>query len=319
MKKLVFIWGPGGVGKSHVAIREVYKSPANKKLLLTLDPSHRLFYLLQKKPSAQLQECQLKSASFSIKATQAQELFDRLHAKAPASENVRLFYQQLVQGLQSFQDYLALIELAEEIHQADYDQIIVDTPPFTEAMGLQHSIEGLSEFFHSSIVQIAQRSGWLNVAVKRLLDIAKVFAGKVAVENSLEFIDWLHLHIDRFQLAAKKLEEMIYAPTTGQIFVLNPESSPLVLEQTKDFFKKTSPPEFIMNKSVIHFDLSTAPQEIRTEFEVRQQRERAWSDRLKASFSQSPCRLLPLQVMGTDEPDELLQFVEAQEKAPLSH
>lgn len=315
MKKLRFIWGPGGVGKSHVAIREAARAPGEKKLLLTLDPSYRLFSLLGMKASSSLQKSPL---GFDVKATKADELFNRLHAKLPASPNVREFFTQLVEGLQRFQDYLALIELAEEIEEAHYDIIIVDTPPFAEAVGLHHSIESLSDFFQNSIIQLAQRSGWLNVAVKKLLDVAKIFAGKKAVENSLEFIDWLHLHIDRFQAASQQLQKMIYAETTSHLFVLNPESSPRVLHETKDFFQKASQFEFFLNKSVASLPLASLPEALKKEFSHKSKREEFWVKAIQGEFPKAQLRRLPLQVMGTDAQKELQDFIETNEITPDS-
>lgn len=307
-----FIWGPGGVGKSHVAIREVFRQTASQRLLLTLDPSRRLFHLLEKEPGSQLQNCELGSQHFDLKATDAIELFEKLNEKAPASESVQSFFQQLVRGLQRFQDYLCLIELAEEIQASHYPMVTIDTPPFSEAVGIHHAMLNLSEFFKKSIVQISKRDGLMSVAVKKLLDVARIFAGKKVISQSLEFIDWLSLHLDRFQTAADQLENIVTRKESSHLFVLTPESSFRVLESALDFFQKTSKPEFLINKSAKDLDLKSAPEALHREFSLKQKREADLVAHIRKLYPSSPIQRLPVQVMGQDSKEELLQFCQLQ-------
>jgi len=305
--KYRFIWGPGGAGKSHLAIRKTVHTPGHR-LLLTLDPSQRLFHLFGTRPQPGGQNVRLGNEEFILRQTDALRLFEALQDRAPADPKVRIYFTQLVAGLQRFRDYLALIELGDEMQKDEFDSVIIDTPPFQEAKGFQNSIVNLHEFFDRSLVQLSLRNQWLQVGVRKVIEGVKLFTGKRNLEQTLAFLDWLQSHIDRFQLSARALHELLFHPQTIHTLVLTPESSLQELKQMEGFFKRAPQLEIIINRSVEHLGPLPNPHPFFQEFQKLQDRESALRSELKKAFN-APVESIPLTAMGEDTTEELLEFV----------
>lgn len=308
ISSIEFVWGPGGVGKSHVAIREICNSPANS-LLITLDPSPRIFDLLGIPKTKSKVLCQFGEYEFFIKATDADELFEKLQKASPPNEKVHYYYHELVSGLQEFRNYLALIQLAEDLTEGNYSRVVIDTPPFHEAMGLHSSIETLREFFEKSLVQFAMRSSILNLGVKKAIEISRMFIGEKSVKSALEFIDWLQLHIDRFKIAAKYLDEMSFAPNTEHLMVLTPESASSYLNLVKDFFARSQHLSFLINRSLKDYIIPDDQIPFYDELRSIAAQEKHLLEQISQQFKNFQIKHLPMLVMGEDTQDELKEFV----------
>lgn len=303
-----FIWGAGGVGKSHYAVRRLAQAPEGS-LLITLDPSPRIFHLLHIEKAAEVTPFQLAGRPYFIKATDADLLFERLNQAAPANAQVKKYYFQLVQGLQEFRDYLALIQLAEDLSQQNYPCIIVDTPPFHEAVGLHHSISTLREFFEKSVVQLAVRSSFMNMGVRKVIEVSRLFMGKRAVDEALGFLDWLHLHLERFQKAAGILDEMLFSPKTTHSMVLTPETPQNYLSEVKSFFERSSQVRFIMNRSVDHYHVEGKTDSLSHEIQQMQKQQKNLEENIQSSFQDYQFKKIPFVLMGDDSLEELNKFI----------
>lgn len=306
--EIQFIWGPGGVGKSHYAIRQAALSQGSC-LLISLDPSPRIFELLHKERSAETQTARLGNYEFDLRATDADRLFEDLEKKSPASEQVRIYYRELTKGLQRFRDYLALIQLADELSTSNYDLIIVDTPPFQEAVGLHQSVLSLREFFDRTLVHFAMKSKWLALGLKKVIEVAQIFVGKRGVEQALEFVDWLNKHISRFQNSSRNLEQLIFSDRTKHSMILTPETSHHYIDMLEDFFGKMSSLSFVLNRSALDFQIPKDEIPFFNEMRALQKAETALLSRLQKSFSDYQTERIPLEVMGDDSEEELIKFV----------
>jgi anion-transporting ArsA/GET3 family ATPase len=309
-----FIWGAGGVGKSHVAIRKSFEAKG-QRLLLTLDPSRRLFYLLGHSPNSSepLHErsCQLGEESFLLRQTNAHQLFEELEARVPAPAGVKAYFLDLVSGLQRFRDYLSLIELGDAMRASSFDRILIDTPPFHEAQYFQQSILQLHEFFDRSLIQIGLRNEWLQVGVRKALEGVRLFTGKKNLEESLHFLDWLVLHVDRLQKSAQNLHENIFSPKAEHLIVLTPESDLEEIAEMQNFFQRSSRLVFVINRSLKHFSIKEALAPPFDEFSKAWKKEQDVSARLQQMYPNAQIEKIPLQLMGDDSLEELLQFVRA--------
>jgi anion-transporting ArsA/GET3 family ATPase len=307
----VFVWGSGGVGKTHMAIRRAALAK-NRTLLITLDPSFRVYDLLGVPRDKLEAEIELGEYKFTLKRTDQNTLFEKLAARKPAHPKVKLFYDQMVKGLQDFRDYLTLIQLSDELHESDYETIVVDTPPFQEAMGLHRSLFNLRHFFEKSLVQFALKTGnisWVHSTIKKFFEVARIFSGKKAAEQIFDFIDWLTYHTDRFSLSARHLEELVYSKTTRHLFVLTPESHERLLQSIASFFEKSTSIEFALNRSASHWTIESDKDPAATEFLHSQQMEGHLVHAIETKFSSSPIERIPLMLMGEDTREELLRFI----------
>lgn len=311
-RPLHFVWGPGGVGKTHFSIREAYRQKETSRLL-TLDPSPRLLHLLHLENSSRPQEKVLGEKKISVRQTDADKLFERLNKIKPANPGVRIYYQELVKGLHRFRDYLCLIDLADEIQKPESFKLIVDTSPLSEAHGLTRSIEDLHKFFRSPLFQLGSRSRLFQASFRKALDFAKSFLGKAGVEQALEFVDWLNQHLEIFEKSTEVLEGILHREETIHTLILTPESSPHQISIAREFLKDFQNLKIILNRSVQHLpEVPGSFVSLHQELESRRSLEEKTEALLKQSFPGSTLMHFPLQLMGEDTEEELLRFVSSE-------
>lgn len=311
--KVVFIWGQGGVGKSHFCLREAYReSEFASTQLITLDPSLRLYDLINLEPSKT--EASILSRRFSIQRLRAQDLFDQLADKLPASSQVREFYSKMVEGLVAFRDYLALIQLTDLIQKASHNTtLIVDTPPFQDAKGLHLSMLRLKRFFESGLVQIAlktSRFSMVQMTLRKVFEVSKYFVGSKTTEAVLGLLEWMAHHQDRFQRSAQTLETLLVAPTTEHLFVMTPETSSTFLNSVLEIFPPKSRKRFVMNRSVLSFESSSSNDPFVREILHLKSLELQLRDQLERA--QISINGLEMRAMGEDSAEELADFVTAE-------
>lgn len=307
-RRIQFIWGPGGVGKSHWALHRACHC-SGKTLLITLDPSPRVFKLVGKEKVKGEVEAKIGQYEFTLKASDADLLFQELNEVAPANERVKWYFQEMVAGLQRFRDYLSLIQLASDLEDDRFEHIIVDTPPFHEAMGLHQSIFTLGEFFERSLVKFAVKSSFVNVGLKKMVEVVRLFIGKESVETVMQFLDWLNNHIDRFQTASKRLEKLTFDDDTAHHAVITPETSYEYIFEMKKFFEQTRPPEFIINRSVEPYDIPAGDNSFFKELRSIKAQEDELLKILTQTFDEFELKRLPMLLMGQDTTEELQSFV----------
>jgi len=291
--KIYFVWGPGGVGKTHLAIYAGTRPEDSNqaRALMTLDPSNRAFELPGVPPY------------LTLKKIDANSLFEDLAKKMPTNAKVQAFYQKMVSGLREFRDYLSLIQLSDELNKSDSDLIVVDTPPLEEAVGLHRSVKNLRTFFGTYLVQIALQStrfSLVQISFKKAFEMSRFFIGKRAAETVLELIEWLTQHRERFETASHFLEQIFNSRESNHIFVLTPESPESLLAEIKTNFKETQNISFYLNQSVFEF---------RMEMPEAYERETKLISKIKKAFPKSQIQLIPLQIMGDDTEEEMTRFL----------
>lgn len=312
--KRIFIWGAGGVGKSHVAIRQSCQH--SDSLLVTLDPSRRVFDLLGVPPGEIEKKVSLDGHSITVKTLEASHLFEQLTQRIPANPKVRIFYNRMLKGLREFQEYLALIQLSDELKNSRFAYCVIDTPPFQEAVGLHRAIFKLKDFFSKSLVQFALKSTknpLIHTTIKKVFESTRIFVGKSAADQVFEFIEWLTQHMNRFQTAAEYLEELLFSADTEHIFILTPETRVSSLESTRDFFKNAEHMRFLINRSMSGLAL---PENISDDLFLKEMhalanKEKILLAQIQKKFPQVPVSTLPLMFMGEDTEEELMRFVKA--------
>lgn len=304
-----FIWGLGGVGKTHIVLSEACRIEG-RPLVITLDPSQRLFPLCGLEPQGSA-VVRLNERDLHLKTTSTDHLFNELAQKSPAQPKVRILYDQMVKNLQEFRDYLSLVELADEMARANFDCILVDTPPLQESKRLDRSLEHLQTFFGTSLVQFAMKGssmGFVKSAIQRLIKMSRLFVGEQAASAIFEFIEWLTQHADRFHNAATTLKSMMHSAQTSHILVTSPEGDiPVVV----DFFDalKTSQKRIVINRSVKHFPQLEGESIFAREMKRLQSLESELVESLHAYDSRISIEQVPLCVMGDDTKDELESFI----------
>ncbi len=313
MAKVRFVWGRGGVGKSHLVLREAYQAK-DSPLIISLDPSQRLLHLVGKSQMApdgdrfKILDCEIE-----LKILQADLLFEQLAARAPTSPRLKHFYQVMVRGLQDFREYLLLIQLSDEIERSKAKTLIVDTPPFQEATGLHRKALLLRNFFGGQLVQFTLKSNTLHLLsspLKKVFETARLFVGKEATSQVFELIEWLMQHTDRFQQAATHLESLFFSENSEHVLVLTPETPSSFLDEAKSFFKEARHLRFCLNRSLCGFPQLENPQDpFLKELSGLNSKEILLISKIQSQFLNATIDQIPWQAMGEDNPQELETFV----------
>ncbi len=309
-RPLHFVWGPGGVGKTHFSIYFAFQK-APECSLLTLDPSPRLIQLLGLAASVQDQEASLLRRSWMVRQTSADRIFEKMNKIAPASESVKIYFDELFKGLHRFRDYLSLLDISDEILKKTDKALIIDTPPFLEAQGLAQAIQDLNQFFDSPLVSKGLRSHFLQSGFQKILHLAQGFLGKLGVEQALAFLDWISMNLESLQNSTRTLKNVFTKKESFHSLVFSPESSNHQIQSTAKFFSSCQNLQVIMNRSLEHLPFfSEEYQPLFRELQNRLAAERRNEALLKNLFPQAQYHRFPLQLMGEDSKEEMEVFLQ---------
>ena len=309
--KTLFVWGAGGVGKSHCALRLAARSEGRVKVL-TLDPSRRLFHLVGARGETSSLTVTVAGKSFELIATDAGKLFQDLDRKTISKPGVRILYHEMVKGLKDFRNYLDLIQIGDEIHSQSCDLLIIDTPPFQEALGLHRAMIHLQRFFEASLISWAMRIGdsfVMQATVKRIFSLFHFFSGKETAQNLYEFINWLSQHSERFARSARAIQKLLHSTDTTSICVVHPESPFHFLEVFEKSFPTEHQISFLMNRSVRDEKIPSRDDVFLREIRELQRLEGELEIEIQKRFATAQIARIPLILMGDDTPEELQRFV----------
>lgn len=222
-KKVIFVGGKGGVGKStsSVAIALEAAKRGYKTLLISTDPAHNIGHIFDKKIGGKIRsiaenldaleidperetEIYIKNVKNNIKDTVQPTMMEEVHrqldtAKAsPGADEAALF------------DKLISIIIEESVH---YDKLVFDTAPTGHTIRLL----SLPELMGIWIEGLLKKRGKTQETYTRLLHDGE------PVEDPI--FDVLSERQNRFKQAR---EIMLDGEQTGFVFVLNPEKLPII-------------------------------------------------------------------------------------------
>jgi anion-transporting ArsA/GET3 family ATPase len=234
--------GPGGVGKTSIAasIALAAAEHGRKACVVTIDPAQRLADALGIKSEANVAHLVAGPWPGSLSAVMldAARTFDELvarYAKDPdqvARIKSNRLYQNLVGSLSGTQEYMATERLFALHQSAEFDLIVVDTPPSRHAVDFLSAPRRLTGFLDNRLfrVLVSQRSGSLravSMASQLLLrSIARV-AGSEIIDDTIAFFRAFDGMENGFRDRAKSVETLLGAPSTSYVLVTTPRSAAL--------------------------------------------------------------------------------------------
>ena len=207
--------GCGGVGKTTVAASIALEAArrGRRALVLTIDPARRLADALgtdgignepSELPRAALdalgipEEGSLSAVMLDMKRT-FDDLVERFAESPDARERIleNPIYQHVSETLAGSVEYSAMAKVYDLWENADYDLIVVDTPPAQHALDFLEAPQRLIELLESRVVQMlihpafaAGRFGFriFQQGTRRVLQVLERVSGLSFLEDISEFL-----------------------------------------------------------------------------------------------------------------------------------
>ncbi|HEY8545264.1 MAG TPA: ArsA-related P-loop ATPase, partial [Acidimicrobiales bacterium] len=156
--------------------------------------------------------------------------FDALvakHAADPAQAErilANTFYRNISEALSGTQEYMAMEKLYELHEDADYDLVVVDTPPTRHALDFLDAPRRLSHFLDHRLFRmlVAPRSGLVravNVAAQTFLrSVSRVVGGDV-IDDAIAFFQAFEGMEEGFRERADRVNELLSDRATAFLLV----------------------------------------------------------------------------------------------------
>jgi anion-transporting ArsA/GET3 family ATPase len=248
-KEIVVACGPGGVGKTTTAAASALMAAINhgsKVLVLTVDPAKRLANALgldgignteHKVPASAFTAAGVKPRGELWAAMlDTKESWDSLIRQHAPDEQTRdeilanPLYQNISGRFIQSHDYIAMERLYEIHLSAEYDLIVVDTPPTRNALDFLDAPERMADFFSSRLLRwliVPYRSKLVNVATKPFYQISDRILGTEFMSDISEFFILFQTMYDGFVERSKSVGRLLSDRRTTFVVVSTLEATPL--------------------------------------------------------------------------------------------
>ncbi|HYZ97873.1 MAG TPA: ArsA-related P-loop ATPase [Acidimicrobiales bacterium] len=236
-RRIVVCCGSGGVGKTTVAAVAGLEGARRRRrtVVVTIDPAKRL--------ADALGLAGLSDTPGRIEGDWPGELwammldtrstFDALVGKYAATPEqaerilANRFYRNISSALSGTQEYMAMEKLYELHEEADFELVVVDTPPTRHALDFLDAPRRLSRFLEHRLFRMlmAPSRGFVravNVAAQTFLrTVSKVVGGEV-VDDAIAFFKAFEGMEEGFRQRAERVNELLAAPETAFVLVASP-------------------------------------------------------------------------------------------------
>jgi len=248
-KEIVVACGPGGVGKTTTAAASALMAAVNhgsKVLVLTVDPAKRLANALgldgignteHKVPASAFRAAGLKPRgelwAAMLDTKESWDSLIRHHAPDEQTRDEILanpLYQSISGRFIQSHDYIAMERLYEIHLSAEYDLIVVDTPPTRNALDFLDAPERMADFFSSRLLRwliVPYRSKLVNVATKPFYQISDRILGTEFMSDISEFFILFQTMYDGFVERSKAVGRLLADRRTTFVVVSTLEATPL--------------------------------------------------------------------------------------------
>jgi anion-transporting ArsA/GET3 family ATPase len=250
-KRVCICAGSGGVGKTttSAAIAAGMAARGKRVAVLTIDPAKRLADSLGL-PELGNTERQVDPALLEAAGTDtgggelwammldAKATFDEVVRKHAPDEETRdrilanRIYQQLSAALAGSQEYMAMEKLFE-IHAEDrYDLLVLDTPPSRDALDFLDAPKRLTQFIEGRALQVFMKPTGIGMRLfgrgaSMMFSVLRRITGVDLLEDLAEFFQAFSGMVGGFRERARRVNELLAAPTSSFLVVCAPQGEPI--------------------------------------------------------------------------------------------
>ena len=247
-KEVVVACGPGGVGKTTTAAALAATAAAHiggKVLVVTVDPARRLADALgvtgigneaTKVPDEAFRAAgvtprgELHAAMLDM--SESWDALVRRHAPNAATARRILenpLYKNISRRFAQGHNYIAMERLYELHEEGEYDLVVVDTPPATNALDLLDAPSRMKEFFSSRLLRwltVPYRSRLVNIASRPFYQVTDRILGSQLLEDLAEFFRLLQTMQTGFVARAEAVDRLLRDQRTTFMLVTTLEAVP---------------------------------------------------------------------------------------------
>ncbi len=246
-KRVCICVGAGGVGKTTTAaaIAVGMAGRGRKVAVVTIDPARRLANALgldrldnepRRVPSDHLDGLgeggELWAVMLDPKRT-FDDLIDRVAPSPARAAEIKRngVYREISSAVSGSQEFTA-IEKLYELSEADFDLVVLDTPPAHNAAEFLSAPGRLTAFLGGSALKALMRpTGFgmrlLGIGAMPLLAGLKLVTGVDLLSDLTAFFTLLGGMTEEFDLRARRVEQLLHAPDTAFLLVTSAQDRPL--------------------------------------------------------------------------------------------
>jgi anion-transporting ArsA/GET3 family ATPase len=264
-RPVIVCCGSGGVGKTTVSATFALAAAraGRRSCVVTVDPARRLadalgVQSLSNTPTEVKGDWpgHLHALMLDSKGT-----FDDLvhrYSRTPDQAEAILsnrIYQNLASALSGTQEYMAMEKLYELVQSAEFDVVVVDTPPTRNALDLLDAPRRLTRFlenrlFRALMVPTRMSLRAVGMATQALLRTIARVAGAEIVQDAVAFFQAFEGMEDGFRSRASAVHELLADP--GTAYVLVTSARPDAIAEASFFAEKLGERDVSVSALVIN-------------------------------------------------------------------
>jgi len=214
--KTHFFVGTGGVGKTTLAsvyaLKLAQENPSLKIKIVTIDPSNRLRSFFGMVAG----QNQTWVGNLSVHLNDRSELLKSFVAQSAKKQQIdpnfifsNKLFSSLMEGLAVSQEFSSLYELYSSHRSADFDFVIIDTPPLQNTSDFLDSSELLKEFFSSSLAKFFLSQDDRGILYKMVNSARRSSLRVLASLTGSDFVDELSFFFKVIEFLREDLLEVI--------------------------------------------------------------------------------------------------------------
>jgi anion-transporting ArsA/GET3 family ATPase len=240
--------GSGGVGKTSTAAAIALGMAARgaKVAVVTIDPAPRLatalgLEQLSNEPlpvePAKLAGTHVEGELWAMRLDPKRtfdELIDRVAPTPKRAAEIKdnRVYRELSTAVSGSQEFTAISKLYELAHEADFDLLVLDTPPSRNALDFLEAPRRLTAFLEGRMLRVLRHPTGLGMRVLSagtapLMGALRLVTGVDAIADVTGFFALLGDMTEAFSNRAQRVEELLRSPQTAFVLVTSAQREPI--------------------------------------------------------------------------------------------